>query len=624
MTALKHESETPMNGSMPLGSSSTADLIRELGFDKHVRLAVITGDSEAQVSLLQAARTSDLFDYDVTCFADFASGVAALESERYHLALVSDLVGNATALDVVRQARALAIDTPIVVITGPAQRRVDIEVLRDGGADVVEKDDIVRPSVLERIIRHTLLRSQQARELVRRASYDDLTGLANRTYFRSKLEQYLSTAGRDDGEVSVVYIDLDGFKAINDRYGHATGDSVLQAVANRMSDSVADRGLVARLGGDEFAVVVTGGDDAAKQVERRVVRALQQDFFHAGRQVKVRASVGAATFPRDGATADQLVDTADRMMYGAKQRRASVQGESKPEGRWWRRLQRLVEDFPRALENDELHLVFQPQLDDLGGNVRSIEALTRWEHPSLGTVSPAEFIPAIERCGLSYELDSWVFRRALQARREWSRSGMQVPRMAINVSAKSLVKPSLLYMVKDGLDATGQSPSDVEIELTETAVLDSKAAPVMKELRDSGIALAIDDFGVGHSSLASLAQTPATVLKLDRTLLVGASLNDRHEKVLRWAIRLGRDLGMEVVAEGIEAESQLDLLRQESVDGYQGFFLARPLKADDLMRWFKTSVRTDDSTPPADPDAASIRAALGPSRPPSALSSSPC
>ena len=308
-----------------------------------------------------------------------------------------------------------------------------------------------------------------------------------------------------------------------------------------------------------------------------------------------------------------MVDHADRMMYGAKHRAASERSVPTSQDRWWRRLQRLVDDFPRALENDELHLVFQPQLDEVGGRVRSVEALTRWIHPSLGSVSPAEFIPAIERCDLSFELDSWVIRRALEARRDWSRAGLSAPRLAINVSARSLVKPSLLDMVRDGLTATGQSPDDIEIELTETAVLDKQAAPVMRALRDTGIALAIDDFGVGQSSLASLAQTPATVLKLDRTLLVGAALNDRHEKVLRWAIRLGRDLGMEVVAEGIEAQSQLELLRQESVDGYQGFLLARPLQKDELVRWFTTNARRAERVPRSGLDASAIRRAMGPS-----------
>lgn len=576
------------------------DLVQEFGLDRRVRLAIVDDDPDERERLLRGVRRSDLFEYDISFFDSFQQGLASIAKGGFHLALVDYDLGSANGFDFVRQARARSLDTPIVVMTDEPRRRMDFQVLLDGGADVVEKDDLLRSSILERIVRHTLLRTRQARELQRRASYDDLTGLANRTYFRSVLEHELWSADRTDGEVSVLYIDLDGFKTINDQFGHTTGDAVLRGVSDRFQDAVAGRGLVARLGGDEFAVVLPGGEPRARAVRWAIERLLEQPFGTGSRSIAVRASIGWATYPRDGQTADRLVDHADRMMYGAKHRAASHLGghpRRQPE-RWWRRLQRLVDDFPRALQNDELHLVFQPQLDDVGGRVRSVEALTRWQHPSLGPVSPAEFIPAIERCDLAYELDSWVIRRALEARKTWASCGFPLPRMAVNVSARSLIKPSLLNMLNDGLTSTGQSPSDIEIELTETAVLDAKAAPVMRALTDNGVSLAIDDFGVGQSSLASLAQTPATVLKLDRTLLVGAALNDRHEKVLRWAIRLGRDLGMEVVAEGIEAQAQLDLLRQESVDGYQGYFLARPLPGDEWLKWF-TNGLTAATVPPA-------------------------
>ena len=583
-----------MNRTMP-PDTSTADLVQELGLDKHVRVAIIDSDQCERERLARTIRRCDLFEYEIEGFDGAADGLAALTAGEFHLAFVDFCTDPAKGLDIVRNARSHALETPIVIMSGPGQRRLDIQVLRDGGADVVVKDELLQTSVLERIIRHTLLRTRQARELRRRASYDDLTGLANRTFFRAELERCVARAGCDESEVSVVYVDLDGFKTINDRFGHLTGDAVLHEVANRLHCAVGDFGLVARLGGDEFAVVLEGGAEQAKLVERCIHRCLEVPIHHEGRDVQTAASVGSAVYPEDGVTPDRLVDHADRMMYGAKQRSATARAGVTPE-RWWRRLQRLVDDFPRALENDELHLVFQPQLDEIGGRVRSVEVLTRWDHPSLGPVSPAEFIPAIERCGLSYELDSWVIRTALKTRRGWASKGLAVPKLSINVSAKSLVKPSLLKMVTSGLEQTGQSPNDIEIELTETAVLDAQAAPVMQALRKSGIALAIDDFGVGQSSLASLAHTPATVLKLDRTLLMGAALDPRHEKVLRWAIRLGRDLGMEVVAEGIEAESQLDLLRQESVDGYQGFLFARPLGEEALLEWFTSSARRAGST----------------------------
>ncbi len=613
-----------MNRTMP-PDTSTADLVHELGLDRDVRIAVVADDSDAFDPIIRAIQQSDFFDYDVQSFIEFSAALTALEQGGFHLAFVDHRIGSETGQEFVRQAQARAVETPIIIMVGQAQRRVDMQVIRDGGADVVLKDDLTRSSVVERIIRHTLLRTRHLRELQRRASCDDLTGLANRTFFRSVLERGVETARRTNGEVSVVYIDLDGFKAVNDRYGHQMGDAVLQEVARRTRCAVGDRGLVARLGGDEFAVVVEGGTSTAKHVQSCVHQALEPVFRYAGRAVQMRASAGSATYPRDGTTPDRLVDHADRMMYGAKQRAASQRTVPASPERWWRRLQRLVDDFPRALENDELHLVFQPQLDDVGGRVRSIEALLRWQHPSLGLVSPAEFIPAIERCGLSYELDTWVIQRALEARRAWTTSGAQMPRMAINVSARSLVKATLPQLLNDGLASTGQCSDDIEIELTETAVLEAKAAPVMRELHASGIALAIDDFGVGQSSLASLAQTPASVLKLDRTLLVDAALDDRHERVLRWAIRLGRDLGMEVVAEGIEAESQLELLREEEVDGYQGFLLARPLPANEVLGWLTSTARRADSAPPTGPDAPSIQPSSGlEAMPLTAVSQLPC
>ena len=612
-----------MNRTMP-PATSTADLVHELGLESQIRVAIVDDDANDRDLLIRSIRGTDLFDFDIGCFDSFATGLDGISSGHFDIAFVDYYLGDGTGHDLVRRARSRSVETPIVIITGRPQRRMDFEVLRDGGIDVVDKEDINRPSVFERIVRHTLVRARQARELERRASFDDLTGLANRSRFRTVLESRVRAASLGSGDVSVIYADLDGFKAINDRHGHLIGDAVLHDVAGRLASRVREPDLVARLGGDEFAVVVAGGAEAAQRVARQIDRALDADLFLGGCRVQVRASVGTATYPHDGASADQLVDHADRMMYGAKQRRANGAGTVPAQDRWWRRRQRLVDDFPKALENNELHLVFQPQLDGIGGRVRSLEVLTRWNHPSLGPVPPSEFIPAIERCGLSYELDSWVIRNALEARRAWSPYGSRLPRLAINVSAHSLVKPSLLQMVNDGLASTGQHPADIEIELTETAVLDAQAAPVMNALRASGISLAIDDFGVGQSSLASLAQTPATVLKLDRTLLVGAAVNPRHEKVLRWAIRLGRDLGMEVVAEGIEAPSQMALLRQEAVDGYQGFLLARPLPADQIVKWFTRDALPDGRGPRSGSAGPSIQPASGPSNPSAGSRHLPC
>ena len=592
---------------------TTADLVPKLGLNKHVRLAIIDSDRNYCRALSASAQRSDLFAYDVDAFFSFEDGVSALDSAQFHVALVEHRLAQ-------QITTSRFMDTPLVIIShraGPEASRLD-------GVDVVERDDLVRASVLDRVVRHALVRALQDKAIERSARFDHLTGLANRSAFRTALEQQLASRA-DPTELSVVYIDIDGFKAINDRYGHATGDAVLKAVGIRLRDTVGVEPVVARLGGDEFALLVDGGEARARRLMSDLDRALEAPVESGSTPIRVHASMGAATFPTHGRTADRLVDYADRMMYGAKSRTATASHAGDQDQRWWRRRQRLVDDFPRALENGELHLVFQPQIGERGDRVRSIEVLTRWQHPSLGSVPPSEFIPAIERCGLAYALDSWVIRRALETRRDWPASASARPRLAVNVSARSLAEPSLISMLSDGLQATGQAPSDIEIELTETAMLDPRAAPVMEALRARGIALAIDDFGVGHTSLACLAQTPATVLKLDRTLLVGAAVDERHERVLRWAIRLGRDLGMEIVAEGIEMQTQLDWLRQQQVDGYQGYLFVRPLPNDELLEWLRTDVSQDGSAPRSSPVDPPLRRAVGPAATPADVAQhSPC
>jgi diguanylate cyclase (GGDEF)-like protein len=429
------------------------------------------------------------------------------------------------------------------------------------------------------------LEEEQSR-LSHQALHDALTGLPNRVLFLERLTQAVEAAARRSIHSAVLFIDVDRFKAVNDIAGHAVGDQLLIGVARRLREVLRPADTVARLGGDEFVVLCENLYDAQKEavaIAERICETMTQPFSAAGNELFTSASVGLA-FVRPGDDPHVLVARADSAMYMAKQRGRSRWEIYHPDfdERTTRRAE-LINGLHRAVERDELVLHYQP-VKDLGtGAVVSMEALVRWQHPTLGLVAPTEFIPLAEETGLIIEIGRWVLIEACTQCAAWRKEGYDSIDVAVNVSGRQLEESGFATDVEAVLASTGLPASALSMEVTESVIVTegSIGHEVLEDLQRIGVRLAIDDFGIGYSSLSYLANLPVHSLKVDRTFIAG--LGTAHDSsIVAAMVDLAHKLGLEVVAEGVETEIELEQLREAKCDTAQGFLLGRPAPLSSL------------------------------------------
>jgi diguanylate cyclase (GGDEF)-like protein/PAS domain S-box-containing protein len=422
-------------------------------------------------------------------------------------------------------------------------------------------------------------RKHAEEQLERQALYDGLTGLANRALLADRLSLALARRDEDGTGVVVLFVDLDHFKAVNDTYGHATGDQLLVQVADRLSAVVRMADTVARFAGDEFVVVCPGLDErGANALAGRALAALASPFQLDGVEVQLSASLGIA-HASAGQDSDTVVDAADAAMLEAKRRGRGVHAtfDSAIAARAGSRLQEMA-DIRRGLEAGEFVLCYQPEVDLVSNQVVAVEALARWRHPTRGLLYPADFIPLAERTGLIVPLGRTVLRAACLQGAEWARASSTPPRLAVNVSARQLHDERLVDLLRDTLQETGLAPELLRLELTESTVMDDteQAVRVLAELSSLGVGLSVDDFGTGSSSLAYLTRLPLDELKIDREFVAGVHLGGEDLEVVRAAIAMGHALDLQVVAEGVETDDTVETLRELGCDVGQGYAFAAP------------------------------------------------
>jgi diguanylate cyclase (GGDEF)-like protein len=427
------------------------------------------------------------------------------------------------------------------------------------------------------------LREQSERQ-AREALHDSLTGLPNRGLFLERLHERLAEP-RSDRLAALLFIDMDGFKVVNDSLGHHAGDRLLVAVAGRLLDCVPPGASASRLGGDEFAVLLDVATTAeAVAVADRILRAMEAPFSLLGREVVVTASIGIAADATGEPT--DLLRSADVAMYRSKadgRGRSSV-FEPAMHDHLMRRVQ-MEADLRRAVTGGELRLVFQPIVECASGRVSGVEALVRWQHPTLGTIPPLDFIPLAEETGLIVPLGTWVLEEACRQLRHLEHRHPAACDLVVNVnvSARQFKQPDLVEVVTGALEAAGIGPGQLVLEITETVFLESTAqtASNLTRLRELGIELAVDDFGTGYSSLGYLQRMPVDVLKIDKSFVDGIATGGGP--LVRAVVNLGHSLGLEATAEGVETVEQFELLRALGCDRAQGYLLAKPLAFDDLV-----------------------------------------
>ncbi|WP_116472500.1 putative bifunctional diguanylate cyclase/phosphodiesterase [Zobellella maritima] len=422
--------------------------------------------------------------------------------------------------------------------------------------------------------------------LTYQATHDPLTALPNRTLLHDRLEQAISQARQNKGQVAVVYLDLDRLKAINDSLGHKIGDEVLCVVSRRLSSCVEGTDTVARINSDEFILVLNNADpDTLTRVLDKITIALRQPLPVAGQELFITASMGISKYPKDGTTAERLMINADAALYWAKENgHNSIQNYlAKMNSGALVRLE-LERELRHALNRGELELFYQPQVNLENGRIFGVEALLRWRHPERGMISPADFIPLAEESGLIVPIGEWVLNTACRQAKAWQMMGLPPLKMAVNLSALQFRQSGLVAQIANVLRVTGLPPQYLELELTESLLMrDVESAIIaMNGLRKLGASLSIDDFGTGYSSLSYLQHFPLSQLKIDRSFVSDAHLKPGAGAIARAIIAMGKSLGLRVLAEGIETTEQLTYLRTHHCDQGQGYFFSKPLPAADI------------------------------------------
>ena len=446
-------------------------------------------------------------------------------------------------------------------------------------------------------IRAWNLVGQKTGELEYRSLHDPLTDLPNRHLVLDRGEQMLARSRRAGDPVSALFMDIDGFKQINDRYGHRVGDEVLRQVASRLKAVLRESDTVGRLGGDEFVMLVdpVGLDVAPEMIAERVLEVVSQPIaIRHEPPLCVTASIGIATgLPEDG---ESLMNDADLALYKAK---ATGRGgyavfESAMQAVAQERIH-LEIDLAHALEGDEFFLVYQPMLDLGTEKIVGVEALIRWRHPVAGEMGPETFIPLAEDNGLIVPIGRWVLEQACAQAASWARLGRELS-LSVNVSARQLERADFVEEVRTVLRATGLDPSTLTLEITETALMrkPEATAALLKALKELGVRIAVDDFGTGYSSLAYLRQFPVDSLKIDRSFITNLARSSEAHALAHTLIQLGKALGLETLAEGVEHPSQVLELQREGCDLAQGFLFARPLDVEGFERYLRESQGAGD------------------------------
>ena len=434
--------------------------------------------------------------------------------------------------------------------------------------------------------------TKQALALEHQALYDELTDLPNRTLFHDRLQHAIRNSRRYGRSFAIILMDLDSFKEVNDTLGHDVGDLLLKEVGRRLKDTVRSADTVARLGGDEFVIILESlSEKYAEAVAEKIRKALDRAFALEGEVVDISASLGIALFPEHGIDAVTLIRRADMAMYVAKHEHSGFAIYSPAHEHGSRTDLAFKSELRQAIEHDQLMLYYQPKIDHVSGRVMGVEALVRWQHPKRGFLPPDFFITAAEQTGLIGALTRWVLDKAMKQCAALHRAGMPLS-VAVNLSARNLHDKQLPNEIAQLLSTTGVAPAYLVLEITETAVMDDAvfALEILQQLDQMGVTLAIDDFGTGYSSLAYLSRLPVDEIKIDKSFVMDM-MTDKHAAVIvRSTIELAHNLGLKVVAEGVESQQLWETLTQWGCDAAQGYYISKPLPQDQLMAWLQTSV----------------------------------
>jgi diguanylate cyclase (GGDEF)-like protein len=452
--------------------------------------------------------------------------------------------------------------------------------------------------IFQYLVGELLKSKHRGEELHRVATTDELTGLANRERFRARLDQKIEAAKVGDEKFAVMLLDLDRFKEVNDTLGHHYGDELLRDLGPRLAEAIGPDGLVARLGGDEFAVLpaeTTGDSEELEAIAQRLIRCVQQPVAVDEMTLEVGVSIGVSRFPRDGDDPHSLLRSADVAMYAAKEAHAGCKVYAAALDRHSVQRLSVLSEFRRALDSDEIVVFYQPIMHMDGTRVQGAEGLVRWQHPELGLLPPSDFIPIVEQTGLIGPLTRHVLERAVAQCAQWREAGRDLT-VSVNLSVRNLLDPDLPSLIGDLLSLYSLAPEALELEITESMLMSDpdRSLVTLTRLNQLGVGLSVDDYGTGYSSLANLRRLPIDELKIDRSF-VSPMLSDESDLIIvRSTINLGHDLGLKVVAEGVEDEATLHRLGGLGCDFAQGYHFSKPLAPDAFNEWIGLPARAPE------------------------------
>ncbi|HEV7813964.1 MAG TPA: EAL domain-containing protein, partial [Janthinobacterium sp.] len=455
------------------------------------------------------------------------------------------------------------------------------------------------------IVRDISERKQVEERMLHMARHDTLTGLPNRSLIDDRLAQAIVQARRRHGAIMVAFVDLDGFKLVNDGLGHTAGDQLLTVVAGRMVDCLRAADTVGRFGGDEFVLVLPdvaedGGAGAA--ILERIREAVNQPIVLGGKEVQVGCSIGMAMYPHDGADADTLLKNADAAMYRAKEMgKNNCQFYAEEMNASIEEKLLLLEGLRNAVDEGQFRLLYQPKVDLRSGRIFGVEALVRWQHPQHGVVGPDRFIPLAEESGMIVALGEWVLQTACRQNLAWQRAGLAPLRMAVNVSPRQFEDARLVERVARALSDSGLAAHWLELEVTEGLIMRDlqRSVDKMRELKTMGVSLSIDDFGTGYSSLSALKSFPIGTLKIDKSFIRDLANSADDQAIATAIIALAHQLHMRVIAEGVETEQQRSFLRDNGCDEMQGYLFSPPIPAEQLQRMLESQLAPAAGKPAA-------------------------
>ncbi len=442
-------------------------------------------------------------------------------------------------------------------------------------------------------IMRDITEKKEAEETIRyQAFHDTLTGLSNRDGLHEKFSLTLLNAQRDGHKLALIFLDLDRFKFINDTLGHSIGDLILKEIADRLSNAVRKNDVVARLGGDEFILLLSKVDDAedVMKVAQKVLHSVEPVIRLQNQSLHVSASLGISVYPEDGEDINALLKNADVALYRAKEagRNRYQFYNTDMNLKSVERLS-LEQGLRIAVSESQLEMVYQPYVEINSGKIMGVEALVRWNHPTLGVICPSDFIPLAEETGLISSIGQWILKTVCTQGQKWHREGLNIF-LSVNLSAKQFAEEKIVDNIIRVLEETKYNPNYLELEITESIAMENiaRTSSKLEKLKQSGVSISIDDFGTGYSSLNYLKRFPVHKLKIDKSFISHSMKNSQDQAIVKAIISLGESLGLTVCAEGIETKGQWEMLSRMGCDLAQGYLISRPLKASGLTTWLKT------------------------------------